>query len=139
MNTFSLKYAKYYNAKKIVLPLTLGCYTKRRRYWTPPPPPSPLPSPPINGAHTNHNFLQVCCHAWQVLWLPILVSPATLGKSRGCHFLSQDCHALEVHRLPCLASPDSFSRDGQSAPIWSRLKFDPQSFEAQAPALSRKN
>ena len=30
-------------------------------------------------------------------------------------------------------------RDGQSAPIWSRLQFDPQGFEGPAQALSRKN
>ena len=30
-------------------------------------------------------------------------------------------------------------RDGQSPPIWSRLQFYPQSFEAPAPALSGKN
>ena len=29
-------------------------------------------------------------------------------------------------------------RDGQLAPIWSRLQFDPQSFEAPAPALIKK-
>ena len=29
-------------------------------------------------------------------------------------------------------------RDGKSAPIWSRLQFDPQSFEAPAPALIKK-
>ena len=30
-------------------------------------------------------------------------------------------------------------RDGQSAPIWSRLQLDPQSFEAPAQALIKKN
>ena len=37
-----------------------------------------------------------------------------------------------------IASMSGRARDGQSAPIWSRLQFDPQSFEAPAPALSRK-
>ena len=31
-----------------------------------------------------------------------------------------------------------YFRDEKSAPIWSRLKFDPQSFEAPAPALIKK-
>ena len=30
-------------------------------------------------------------------------------------------------------------RDGQSAPIWSWLQFDPQSFEAPAQALIKKS
>ena len=57
-------------------------------------------------------------------------------RNKGTTQEQRDNTGTKEHRNKGTKEPRN--RNGQSAPIWSRLQLDPQSFEAPAPALSRK-